>query len=31
MIIRIEEGRRLTFRLTEPVDIAVSQRVPADH
>ncbi len=30
-VIRIEEGRRLTFRLTEPVDIAVSQRVPADH
>ncbi len=29
--IRLEKGRRLTFRLTEPVYVAASQRAPADH
>ena len=28
--IHLEKGRRLTFRLTEPVYVAASQRVPAD-
>ena len=29
--IRVEKGRRLTFRLTEPAYLAVSQHKPADH
>jgi len=29
--IRLEKGRRLTFRLTEPAYVAASQRTPADH
>ena len=29
--IHLEKGRRLTFRLTEPVYVAASQRVQADH
>jgi len=29
--IRLEKGRRLTFRLTEPAYVAASQRAPADH
>jgi hypothetical protein len=30
-VIRIEKGRRLVFRLSEPVYVAATQRVPADH
>ena len=30
-VIRLEKGRLLVFRLTEPVYIAASQRAPADH
>lgn len=30
-VIRLEKGRRLTFRLTEPVYVAATQRSPADH
>ena len=30
-VIRLEKGRRLTFRLTEPVYVAASQRARADH
>jgi len=29
-VIRLEKGRRLTFRLTEPAYVAASQRTPAD-
>jgi hypothetical protein len=29
-VIRLEKGRRLTFRLTEPVYVAASQRIRAD-
>ena len=29
--IRLEKGRLLTFRLTEPVYVAASQRTPVDH
>jgi len=29
-IVRLEKGRRLVFRLTEPVEVAASQRAPAD-
>ncbi len=31
LVIRLEKGRRLVFRLTEPVYVAASQRAPADH
>jgi hypothetical protein len=30
-VIRIEKGRRLVFRLSEPVFVAATHRVPADH
>ncbi|MFZ1143185.1 MAG: hypothetical protein ABR881_16830 [Candidatus Sulfotelmatobacter sp.] len=30
-VIQLEKGRRLVFRLTEPVYVAVSQRAPASH
>jgi hypothetical protein len=30
-VVRLERGRRLVFRLTEPVDVATGQRPPADH
>jgi hypothetical protein len=29
-MIRLEKGRRLTFRLTESAYVAASQRTPAD-
>jgi hypothetical protein len=31
VMIRLEKGRRLTFRLTESAYVAASQRTPADH
>jgi hypothetical protein len=31
VMIRLEKGRRLTFRLTESAYVAASQRAPADH
>ena len=30
-VIQLEKGRRLVFRLTEPVFVAASRRAPADH
>jgi hypothetical protein len=30
-VVRLERGRRLVFRLTEPVDVATAQRPPTDH
>src|ERR1700722_21034132 len=30
-VVRLERGRRLVFRLTEPVDVATGQRPPEDH
>jgi len=30
-VIRLEKGRRLVFRLTEPVYVAATQRAPTDH
>lgn len=30
-VVQLEKGRRLVFRLTEPVYVAASQRVPSDH
>jgi len=30
-VVRLERGRRLTFRLTEPVFVAAAQSPPADH
>ena len=30
-VVRLERGRRLVFRLTEPVEVAATQRPPADH
>jgi hypothetical protein len=30
-VVRLERGRRLVFRLTEPVDVSAGRRPPADH
>lgn len=30
-VVRLERGRRLVFRLTEPVDVATAQHSPTDH
>ncbi len=30
-VVRLERGRRLVFRLTEPMDVSAGQRPPADH
>jgi hypothetical protein len=30
-VIRLEKGRRLTFRLAEPAYVAASQRTRVDH